>query len=551
MTSDPRAFIALHVGTATSNASLIGRIDDRWRLLGSLAGPASQPVDAVVRRLAARVAAADRALGSTLGVDDPDGLARLPRITARSGAAETIAVLAATEATRLRLERAATVAGWRVTSASLERDDLLAVFRCGLSPGVTTLLAGTADPVPGPERDRAAILEALVAGIVDRRPDATVVLSGPLALAPIERRSGGAELLYAPPAVDAGSGRGSRSERNGGRPPDPLVVFLERLRSHAGDAATGIARTTQTLAEVLGIRIETLGLGMGSGLRVAARPAAHRDDGSPEIASSSHLVVVPSAGLVPRSLGDADVDEVLAWATMPFDRVRLRDRLGDLGRTPWSDADGDGAELRMAAARAALSRLGAATADRFPADPPDLIIATGGVFSMAPGPAVALAIADTIRRPGASGLALDHARLLGPLGTIDDDLERRRVVEDLVDDLLVPLGSVVAPAGLHAGRSAGRLSVRSGTGLAELDLVPGGLQLVDLPPGHVASAEFEFRDPVRLGTRGRRFSVEVAGGLGGLLVDLRDVPLRLPDRLEHRRELLAAWQRALWSGAEA
>ena len=51
-----------------------------------------------------------------------------------------------------------------------------------------------------------------------------------------------------------------------------------------------------------------------------------------------------------------------------------------------------------------------------------------------------------------------------------------------------------------------------------------------------------------LGARGRHFAVDVGGGLGGLLVDLRDVPLRLPERLERRRELLDAWQRALWAG---
>ena len=72
--------------------------------------------------------------------------------------------------------------------------------------------------------------------------------------------------------------------------------------------------------------------------------------------------------------------------------------------------------------------------------------------------------------------------------------------------------------------------------------MPGGLELVDLPPGERATAEFQFRDTVSLGGRGRRFAVEVAGGLGGLLVDLRDVPLRLPDRAERRRELLDAWQ---------
>ncbi len=63
-------------------------------------------------------------------------------------------------------------------------------------------------------------------------------------------------------------------------------------------------------------------------------------------------------------------------------------------------------------------------------------------------------------------------------------------------------------------------------------------------------AEFKFRDTVRLGTRGRHFAVDVAGGLGGLLVDLRDVPLRLPDRADRRRDLLSAWQTALWAGGD-
>ena len=121
---------------------------------------------------------------------------------------------------------------------------------------------------------------------------------------------------------------------------------------------------------------------------------------------------------------------------------------------------------------------------------------------------------------------------------------------DLRDDLLVPLGSVVMPAGLRAGRAAGP-PVRHGAGrAAELDLVPGGLELVDLPPGERAIVELRFRDPVDLGIRAQHAAVEVAGGLAGLLVDLRDVPLRLPDRPERRRDLLAAWQAALWAGID-
>ena len=60
----------------------------------------------------------------------------------------------------------------------------------------------------------------------------------------------------------------------------------------------------------------------------------------------------------------------------------------------------------------------------------------------------------------------------------------------------------------------------------QLDLMPGGLALVDLPPGTSAVAEFQFRDTIRLGARGRHFAIDVTGGLGGLVVDLRDVPLQ-------------------------
>jgi hypothetical protein len=129
---------------------------------------------------------------------------------------------------------------------------------------------------------------------------------------------------------------------------------------------------------------------------------------------------------------------------------------------------------------------------------------------------------------------------------IPDAIERRQALMDLVDDLLTPLGSIVIPGGIRAGASAGTMTVHAGTGASDTNLVPGGLEIVDLPPGEVATAEFHFRDAVRLGTRGRRFAIDVSGGLGGLLVDLRDVPLRLPERMDRRRELLEAWQESLW-----
>ena len=80
--------------------------------------------------------------------------------------------------------------------------------------------------------------------------------------------------------------------------------------------------------------------------------------------------------------------------------------------------------------------------------------------------------------------------------------------------------------------------------------MPGGLALIDLPPGTSAVAEFKFRESVRLGARGRHFAIDVTGGLGGLVVDLRDVPLKLPDRSDLRGELLESWQTAIVTGRD-
>jgi hypothetical protein len=79
-----------------------------------------------------------------------------------------------------------------------------------------------------------------------------------------------------------------------------------------------------------------------------------------------------------------------------------------------------------------------------------------------------------------------------------------------------------------------------------MELHPGSVQVIDLPPGRTGRADLDFRDAVRMPKRAHHFSVEVGGGLGGLLVDLRDIPMRISDRPDSRRAALDAWQRGMW-----
>ncbi|HET7027677.1 MAG TPA: hypothetical protein VFI28_08295 [Candidatus Limnocylindrales bacterium] len=545
MTSEPRAFVAIDSGSATRSASLVGRVGDRWRLLGSLAAPSTVPLESIVELVVERVLAADPALASTLVADggpDPTGAAAtiagsLRQVTATTGAAPRIAVVAATDRTLDRLTALARSAGWETIGMSVASADALAIGRLLLARDVDAILAGSADPPGGDERGALPDLAALLGATAQRRPERTIVLAGGLAdqaARVVEGRSNDAEggPVLAPAA-------------NVGDPPgEPLRALLDELAARAGPGRRTTVRAVAALAAVLDRSIEAVDIGRSGGLRIVARP------GPPGAAPTVHWAVDSRAALVPSTIGDEIVDGVLAWSVVALDRHRMRDRLRELRDSPWGEPYGDGALLRLAAARAAVARLVAATRELDRPTAPDLVLAIGGAWAVAPGPAIALALSDVLRRPGASQLAYDHARLLGPLGAIVDPGELREVIADLADDLLAPLGGVVVPAGLRPGRTAGRLVVHAAGGSTELDLVPGGLELVDLPPGSSAVAELQFRDQVSLGTRGRRFALELGGGLGGLLIDLRDVPLRLPDRLDRRRELLGAWQQSLWAGLE-
>ncbi|MEZ0241119.1 MAG: hypothetical protein ACAH65_10005, partial [Chloroflexota bacterium] len=515
MTADPRAFLAVDHGAATTSVALIGRVGSAWRWLGGLAIPASADVETAVATLVDRSVAADPDLAEDLGLiigayDD------LPRLTARSKRPSKLAVVAGSERALAALRGTADRSGWRTVAASVESVDPLSMTALLLDPSVEAVLAGAGDPPRPDERSTIAELASLVAAVALRRPDLPIILAGGLsegqaAFGNPATRPG--EVLLAPAAATEPDEAG-----------DPLATFLLELAMPVDDPRRAVGAATQTLADILDRRVETIVLGHDASVRASASPS------SGGISTQTRLAVVPSAAVAPDDPDDAVVDGVLVWSTVPSDRHRLRDRLRELRIAPWADVAGEGAALRMAAARAALGRLVEHTPGRVWTNAPDLVVTAGGVWSSVPAPTVTLALVDVIRRTGASQFALDHGRLLSVLGAILDPGERHQLLSDLADDLLAPLGSVVTPAGLRAGRSAGSLTVHAGGSATELDLVPGGLELVDLAPGETAVAEFKFRDTVRLATRGRHFAVDVGGGLAGLLVDLRDVPLRLPDR---------------------
>lgn len=353
--------------------------------------------------------------------------------------------------------------------------------------------------------------------------------AAPVAFRAVEASPNELHVLLAPDA-EAGHPVGSA-----------LQEVLEGLRALPNDSRVGVARSIASLAYVLDRSIEVVEIGLQGGLNARSEPFGQ-----------GHATVVTSracladASFAPREPSEEVIDGLLAWSTVSLDRHKAMDRLNDLRLAPWGEADGDGAVFRLAAAKAAFGRLVEAMPELATEPMPELLVAAGGIFASLPPSVVALAMADLVRRAGVSQLAIDEARLLGPLGVIQDEGERRRLLANLADDILLPLGSLIMPAGVKAGRSAGQLRVKGASSISEIELHPGAVQVVDLPPGRAARADLDFRDAVRLGKRGHHFSVDVGGGMCGLLVDLRDVPMRISDRPDSRRAALEAWQRGMW-----
>jgi len=541
VTKVPRALLAIDSGAATTSVALIGKPHDRWRLLGSLAAPAGTPADTLAAIIAGRLVAADLALADHVGVS-VTSVDDLPRLEAISSPPETLAVFGASGRAVRLLEAVAARTPWRIRAASPESHDPREMTELALRPEVTAVLVGAGDP-PGPdERGWLDDLAGLVGAVARRRPELRIVLAGPIAA-----RAGWAEGYGSP--LESSLDRVFEAPPLGLRsgPDEALREILERLLPGAADARHMSVRSALSLADALDRRIELLDVGLDGGLRAMAEPGV-ADQGPSVVA-----VRTAQGGLVPLDVDDAAVDAVLAWTTGSLDRHRMGDRLLDLRAQPWADAAGDGARLRLAAARAALARLAARSHDIGNMASPDVTVIAGGAFAVAPARAVAMAVADTVRRPGATQLTLDHARLLGPIGTIDDPDERRDLLVDLADDLLAPIGSLVVvgsvPASRRVAGRAGRLTL-DGDRHGRHELTGGEVAFVEMAPGDQALATLEFRDAVRIGHRARRVAVSVSGGVAGLAIDLRDVPLRLPERRDRRRAALAEWGELAWPNDE-
>jgi hypothetical protein len=536
MTPEAPAFFTLDRGTTSTTAALVAPVEGHYRLLAASAAPASIDPEAVLEDIAWRIARTDASVAGSL-----EGWRSWSRLEVRSARAPRAVLVAASAETGSILERAFTLAGWRVVASFFGPDpELLALGGACLDSRVDALVMGGREDVDADERDRARVLWPRLGSLARFRDDVAVIACGPF----VERPEGiGDDRLYSLPAPDPGS-------------PGATSLLCQAAGQVGGHLASGgqvgvmdsraaLRRSMASLAVLLGKRVDGVEVGAAAASRTLAAEDGELRHG-----------VFAGAGLLPmEALGDdVAAEAILRWSALPGDPATRLDQLRELILRPWSAGDRTGLHLRLALLRASLERLQGSwegpAGDGRVEGAPDVVVLAGGGFALLPATAAALAIADALRHPGAFTILHDHAGLLAPLGALPVESDRRRLLADLMDDCLLPLGSAVltgAPG--DAGKDAGRIAIS--TPLFEEDLpLEAGLRLVDLPPGLVARLEIDPGSGTVLGVSGQRLGLEVSGGLGGLLLDSRPIPLELPSSPEQRRALLESWEEPAWAGSD-
>ena len=214
--------------------------------------------------------------------------------------------------------------------------------------------------------------------------------------------------------------------------------------------------------------------------------------------------------------------------------------------------------LEQALAREILSRAVQESLASFPKDANrvgqntlptfDPIVVSGGVLTNAPSPAQSLLmILDALQPTGIQRILLDINHLVPGLGAAST------VVPGLVSQLLldptvlVNLGFVISPiCQVKAGAAVLRIRVQFQSGHeTTINVHQGNIQTVSIPAGQKARVLIDPLNRANIGFGpGKGTSIQVVGGLFGLVVDARGRPLELPEDPEKRRNLLLKWQNA-------
>lgn len=178
----------------------------------------------------------------------------------------------------------------------------------------------------------------------------------------------------------------------------------------------------------------------------------------------------------------------------------------------------------------------------------DPIVVSGGVITNAPSPAQSLLmILDGIQPVGIQRILLDTNHLapgLGAAAAVAPGLVSQLLMDPTV---LTNLGFVISPISrAKPGTTILRVRVRDQKGYeTTVNVHQGNIQAVPVPLGERARVYIDPLNRANIGLGpGKSITIQVIGGIFGLVIDARGRPLEIPKTVERRRGMLLKWQNA-------
>ncbi len=181
----------------------------------------------------------------------------------------------------------------------------------------------------------------------------------------------------------------------------------------------------------------------------------------------------------------------------------------------------------------------------------DLILATGGVLSLAPkyGQA-ALMLLDALQPRGVTSLVLDRTMLISQLGAVATIAPIAAVQVNENDAVMHRLGTCVVPFGnLPPGQTAIRVGVEYSNGRqVTAEVMTGSIEIIPLKLNEQALLTLYPAPTVDVGLgpgERARAAEEIDGGLVGLIIDARGRPLPFPASNAERQARLLQWMQVM------
>jgi hypothetical protein len=457
-----------------------------------------------------------------------------PRITCHTPARPGRIGLAAvsSELSGAAARRAAESGGWTVVEAATADDGRPVLDRVDALQAADVdawLLAGGFDDTPA---DQAVELAGLVAA-ARGASGAPVVWAGSTAL------TGTVEALFEDGAVTSVANPRPDADTSD---PAPLRHLLEELLQRLVEpgsqrhlAPVAFRRSIAELSRASRRRV----VGVDLGARYLTWVQADGGEAESRVFAAGGLAS-------PMLVASGAAARVLRGLPLPIDELAVADALQNVRARPSTmPQTEDELAIVQAAARQLLAQ---AVADEPAFEGVDLVVGAGRTIGGVPRPAQAAQILlDGLRPVGVTALAIDSAGALPPLGALVAE-EIGEGLGVLRDDLVTPLGTAVVCRGARPGHLAMRVSVHRAGWPSEgpFEVRSGQLRVVPLPAGQPAEIEVELEGGVSIGAprKARRTTATVSGGVVGLMLDARDVPLVFPRRSDDRRAVLGAWRDA-------